>query len=119
MGVNLGISKEGQALILKYKKQYWYLDEYSPQGKVQFNIKENNKYVFKLYLTDKQYAFMLKGTHRFIFSIIEPSGYNWGPNYSIDKNELIVFSDIMDKGEYTIEIYSPLQNEIIMEWGDY
>ena len=34
-------------------------------------------------------------------------------------NELIVFENIMAKGEYTLEIYSPTINEITMEWGTY
>lgn len=119
MGIKFSLAKEGFCLISKYKEQYWYLEDYSPKGSVNFNVTENHKYVFKVYLTDKQYAFMLKGDCPFIFSIIEPSGYNWGMNYSDKNKDLIVFSNIMEKGEYIIEVYSSFQNNIYMEWGYY
>lgn len=105
-------------LLEKYKKQYWYLNKYSPKGRVTFKVKENHEYLFKVVLKNKQYAFIAKGKSPFVFYIIEPSGNKLAGNVSND-NELIVFENIMDKGEYTLEIYSPTINEITMEWGTY
>lgn len=109
---------EERNLVKKYKKQYWYLEQYSPCGSIYFKVKENHKYIFKTSLLDKQYVFMCEAVFPFTFNLIEPSG-NILEGENSYNGQLIYFENIMDAGEYTIQVFSLVSNEIYIEWGYY
>jgi len=93
---------------------------YSQEGKVTFNIKANHYYQFNIKFRGNctQYLFRLKGTDRFNFRIIEPSGNEWSL-YQSENNQLVLRENIYDEGIYTIKIYSISDNIITMTWEEY
>jgi len=89
------------------------------KNQIEFKIKANNYYEFKINLQENtQYIFKLTGMNIFTFRIIDPNGYNCPLYFSID-NQLLLWENIIDKGEYTIKVYSELENRIKMMWCIY
>jgi hypothetical protein len=95
-------------------------DYFSQEGEIVFKVKSNHYYEFKVHLKGNasQYFFKLKGESVFNFQIIEQSGNEWSVHVS-DNNEIMVWENIMDKGVYTIRVYSIADNRIKMVWGLY
>ena len=89
------------------------------KNQIEFKVKANNYYEFKINLQgNTQYIFKLTGINIFTFRLIDPFGYKCPLYFSID-NQLILWEEIMDKGEYTIKIYSEVDNRIKMMWCIY
>jgi hypothetical protein len=98
------------------------ISSYSQEGKVVFKIKANYYYTFHIKLRGNctQYLFRLKGTDRFNFRIIEPSGNEWQLHISdVLDNKIFLKENILDKGVYTIRVYSVADNFIEMEYNEY
>jgi len=94
-------------------------DYFSKEGEVKFKVRSNHYYEFQIALRgNTQYFFKVNGENIFNFRMIEPSGNEWQLHIS-DNNEMMVWENIMDKGTYTIRIYSVADNNIKMIWGEY
>ena len=89
------------------------------EGQIKFKVRSNHYYEFEIPLRgNTQYYFKLKGQSLFTFRIVEPSCNEWSLHIS-DNNEIHLKENIMDKGVYTIRVYSIADNYIIMEYGEY
>ena len=102
-----------------YKYTYRCLDNYQVESFTEFNIKAFHFYELKVKLkSNTQYCFILSGIDSFHVQFIEPSGNKWGMHDS-ENNRMIIFENIMDKGEYIIWVYSNTNNRLKLFYGEY
>lgn len=106
-------------VIKDYQKEYPYLNNFKVESKIEFKIKQNHEYTFKIILRkNTQYCFIGQGKNDFHFQIIEPSGNGWEGIFS-RCGKIISLENIMDGGVYTIKIHSFSDNYIKIYWGEY
>ena len=117
IAITISLAEES-CLVQQSINQYWYLKTYTPISKVCFKIQEQSEYLFNIKLEDKQYVFLFKGQLPFKVFLIEPSGNSLEIGSTLD-GELVVFENIMEKGDYILKIKSFDKNEIKLEWGTY
>jgi len=99
-------------------------EDFVREGFVQFKIHSNHYYQFSLFLkANTKYFFRLNGETIFNFQMIEPSGNEWDLHIAKSSNmknyDMVVWENILDRGEYVIRIYTISDNIITMQWGEY